>query len=336
MRALGLVSLVTLVTLVNVIVVVSACAPDPAAPYDAYDAYDASVAPRTPNRGPLSVCTVNIPNDVTALFAFEDGIAFSHGALVHRLRGAGCALTLVGAAVSAEQLLDVDDHGALYVFPADAGGPRTISTMLDGEYPQSMVARVSFDNEVIKLLPAGRGIWAFGVSPAGDALWSDACGPTGIFDVTEQGVSASTAMNEPATLWGVLTDARTFWSVGPRTCDPTTQTADALTDQCRSALVRTTPDGDEEIGATVVDLGAGFEQAALQRCAGDVCGVFSSGVIVWDRAGAVVSTFTRDDIGAAVDEQIAAATANGHGVYVTLHGKRGSRRVVFVANESGA
>jgi hypothetical protein len=278
--------------------------------------------------GSPALCTVELPSDVTGVLAYDDGLAVAHGALVQRMRGAGCALAPSGAPLAAEQLLDVDDHGALYVFPAEATSPGEVSTMLDGEYPQSMVARVTPNDEVSKLLPAGRGIWAFGVSPEGDALWSDACGPTGIFDVTSDGVSEST-LDEPLTLWGLmpalLSDKHTFWSVGPRTCDPSAP----LSDACGFALVRTTPEANTEAGATVVDFGSGFEQGVLQRCGAHVCTVFASAVVVRDDVGVVVSKLTRDNLAAADDEQITAATANAHGAYVTLHGARGMR-VVFV------
>lgn len=265
---------------------------------------------RVSSEGALSTCTLDLPTDVTTVFAWNDGIVFARGELVQRMHGAGCALAPSGAPVAAEQLLDVDDHGALYVFPAEATTPGAVSTMLEGEYRGSMVARVAHDGGVTKLMSAGRGIWGFGVAPLGDALWQDACGPSGVFDVTPEGVSESTF--QPSALWGVLTDARTFWSVARS-----------------NELVRTTADGSVELGATMVDFGDGLEQGGITRCGANVCGVFASAVLEWDDEGAVVRTLTRDDVGAAADEQIASVTANRHGLYVTLRDEHGVR-VVFV------
>lgn len=260
---------------------------------------------------PLATCTFDLPADVTALFAWDDGLAVARAGLVQRMDGAGCALSASRAPVAAEQLLDVDLHGALYVFPSEAPptettASRTISTMLDGEYPQSMVARVSLDDEVSKMTAAGRGIWSFGVAADGSALWQDACGPTGIFDVTPEGVAPST-LGMPST-WGVLTDAHTFWSVG-----------------AHDELVRTSRDGSVAVSAV--------EQRGLARCGAHVCGVSAGAVVEWDDAGTVVRTLTREDVGAGVDEDIASVTTNRHGTYVTLRRAdiaAGSMRVVFV------
>ena len=281
--------------------------------------------------GPRRSCVVAAPAGVVSLVAGAAGVAFAvedDGAvLVHRMRGEGCALVADGALVAAGELLDVDDAGNLYVFPAGATSPDVVSTMLPDEYPGSMVARVGLDDSVSKLLDAGRGIWEFGVTPAGDGLWASACGPSGIFSVKGDAVEA--AMAAPDTLWGqmpsVLADLRTFWSVGVRTCDP----GDALTPECGYALVRTTPAGSEDVATTVVDFGAGFEQAILSRCGAHVCGTVAGGVTVWDRAGRVVRTITLADALGVSGEGFVQATGAAGGVYVLLRGDGGGR-VVFV------
>jgi hypothetical protein len=142
-------------------------------------------------------------------------------------------------------------------------------------------------------------------------------------------------MTPPPTLWqqmpSVLTDDRTFWSVGYRTCDPSS----ALTDACGFALVRATPEGNEEVGATVIDFGAGFEQGSLSRCGSSVCGVFTSAVVVWDRDGNILEEISRQDIAALPSERIAMASGNHRGVYVLLQ-TEATVRVVFVSVAASA
>jgi hypothetical protein len=276
-------------------------------------------------------CVVPAPAGVEALVAGDAGVVFAVRAAggedpalrVLRARGEGCELVVdEDTPIAAGALLDVDERGNIYVFPAEAPDPGVVSTMLPGEYPESMVARVDPANRVAKLLPAGRGIWGFGVAPEGDALWVSACGPSGIFALTVEGVTPSL---EPAQLPGVLSDAWTFWSVGVRTCEPT----EALTPACGFALVRTTPAGSEELGTTIVDLGAGFEQATLARCGANVCGWVAGGVIVWGAGGEPLRTITAEDALARPGERVAQVSGNARGIYVLLRGERGAR-VVFV------
>lgn len=279
-------------------------------------------------------CIVSAPDGVVSLIASASGVAFAVATgdadgpplLVHRAFGQGCDLAADDRTpVAATELLDADDLGNLYVFPAGAGATGALSTMLPEESPTSMVARVDPDDRVTKLLPAGRGIWSFGVAPAGDALWVTACGPTGIFAMT----AMTPAMPSPETLWeqlpSVLTDDQTFWSVGVGTCDY----PEPVHPDCGHALVRTTPAGSEEVAATIVDLGAGFEQAELTRCGPHVCGMVSRGVIVWNHDGAVLRTISRADALARQDEQIVQVSGNRSGVYVLLQSE-GDARVVFV------
>lgn len=300
-------------------------------PVDEVDEVDAGGVLGVTAVGPRRSCVVAAPAGVVSIAAGAGRVAFAAGddgsVLVHRMRGEGCALVADGALVAAGELLDVDDLGNLYVFPAGATSPDVVSTMLPDEYPGSMVARVGLDDSVSKLLDAGRGIWEFGVTPAGDGLWASACGPSGIFSVKGDAVEA--AMAAPDTLWGqmpsVLADLRTFWSVGVRTCDP----GDALTPECGYALVRTTSAGSEDVATTVVDFGAGFEQAILSRCGAHVCGTVAGGVTVWDRAGRVVRTITLADVLGVSGEGFVQATGAAGGVYVLLRGDGGGR-VVFV------
>lgn len=281
---------------------------------------------------PRSSCVVAAPSGVVTLAAGAAGVALAvadtdTSVLVHRMRGAGCELVADGVLVAAGELLDVDDLGNLYVFPAAATSPGVVSTMLQGEYPGSMVARVGRDDGVSKLLPAGRGIWGFGVTPAGDGLWVSACGPNGIFSI--DGLAVAEAMPAPDTLWAqtpsVLTNERTFWSVGVRTCDP----GQVITPACGSALVRTTPAGSEDLATTIVDFGAGFEQATLARCGAHVCGVVAGGVTVWDGAGRVIREISRADALASPGESVVHASGTAGGVYVLLGGEDGGR-VVFI------
>jgi hypothetical protein len=280
------------------------------------------------------VCEVPALQSATAIRAVEGGVVFSVRAAddsvrVRRTVGEGCDLRDAGGAtIAAGALLDADDLGNVYAFPAPATDPAEISTMLPDEYPKSMVARIDGSGRVSKLLPAGRGIWGFGVTARGDALWVSACGPNGLYDVAQDGAHLS-EWKLPDTLWeqyaSALTDRDTFWSVGVRTCGP----SDPLTPACGFALTRSTREGSQEVGSTVVDFGEGFVQTSLVRCGGRVCGVAPTGLVVWDSKGALVSTRRLADIEARPSELIADVTANDDGVYVLLRSSESSRALFF-------
>jgi hypothetical protein len=270
---------------------------------------------------------------VVLLSAAERGVAFTvagrAGSTVQRTRGAGCDLVPEGAPV-AGGLLDVDDAGNVYVLAAEAQSPGVLSTLPPGAFPADKAVKVSLSGEVSELISAPRGMWGFGVAPAGDALWVSACGPNGIFAVTADGVAEG--MSPPQTLWeqraSALTDARTFWSVGPRTCGVT----ETVTPACGFALVRATPEGAEEVGTTLFDDGEGYMESALARCGGRVCGVLPQAVAVWDGEGELVRRLALADVGALPSERIVHVSGNRSGVYVLLRGERGEldTRVVFV------
>lgn len=291
---------------------------------------------------PLSPCAVKTPTDFVSLVATRSGVVFVTKSTSHpesqvrieRARGAGCELSPDGTApVAAGGLLDADDLGNLFVAPAETSEPGLLSTVQEDRVGD-MVVKVDPAGQVSMLLSAARGLWDFGVSPAGGSLWVTACGPTGIFTMSSDVPSKLTpALEPPETLWeqmpSVLTDDHTFWSVGVRTG----AWSEPLTPASGFALVRTTPEGSRDLGTTLVDLGKGFEQATLTRCGGHVCGLFPGAVVVWDSEGAVLDTVTASDLDASPTEHIARVSGNQHGLYVSLSGATGAR-VLFVPNRT--
>lgn len=311
-------------------------------PGGAFDAPADDSPPVTPTVArPVSPCVVPTPTGFVSLVATRSGVVFATTSTSHpeplvrveRFRGAGCELSLDNTApVAAKSLLDADDLGNLFVSPAEASEPGLVSTMLPGEHVGDVVVKVDTAGHVSKLLSAARGLWDFGVSPAGGSLWVTACGPTGIFTMSSDLSSELTpALAPPETLWeqmpSVLTDDHTFWSVGVRTgaWDET------ITPASGYALVRTTPEGSRDVGTTLVDLGKGFEQATLTRCGNHVCGLFPGAVIVWGNEGTVLDTLTASDLDASPTEHIAGVSGNEHGLYISLSGTTGAR-VFFVPN----
>jgi hypothetical protein len=296
---------------------------------------------RAPTRSDATACDAN-GFAYGTLLATPDGAVFeqqaSEGVRIQRLRGVGCDLAPVGAPLAAVDLLDVDERGNVYVFPAAAPDDGSaIGTIPEGETGQLMngvVVRVAPDDTLTTIVTANRGVWGFGVSPAGDAMWVTACGPNGIYaiDAFASGEHArEPLMAAPNTLWGqlpsVLTDADTFWSVGARTC-----AWDApLSDACGLALVRATAKDVTDVGATVADFGVGFEQATLTRCGANVCAVYPSAVVVHEASGAAraVLSFPLSEWG----ERIGFVSGTAHGVYVRVDGPRGGRRLVFAPLE---
>lgn len=208
-----------------------------------------------PGAAPLAPADAKLAlGDVHALKAWPGGLAVvdASGHLTRYRTEAG-RLEVAQAGLVVGELLDADDDGNLYVFPA---GKR-----------DSVVARLSADGAQTTVIEAGRGIWSFGISPQGRAFWSTACGPTGIFEYP--GTPLKTALAPPDTLWGsqpaVLTGDRTFWSV-----------------KYGDVLVRTTPQGSAELGPV--------RSARLARCGAHVCGVLPGQVTEWDEHGEVLRT----------------------------------------------
>lgn len=273
-------------------------------------------------------CEVAGTEGVTAIHASEYGLALASpsgdGLVVQRRSGSACALTPDGGRpVAAGALLDLDDHGTLYVFPAAAPSPDVVSTWLEDGGADGVVESVDEAGLVSPVVHAGRGIWAFGVSPGGESFWVTACGPTGIFAGREPDLT--TTLAPPDTLWdaqpSVLTDPHTLWSVGFRTCSASEPTSPS----CGFALTRTTPEGSEERGTTVMDFGAGFEQAVLTRCGAEVCGGFPGAVVRWNEAGERIQTVTPADLGAAAGARFLDVTGSREGLYVLLEEPTGTR-----------
>jgi hypothetical protein len=259
-----------------------------------------------PDLEPLTACEA-LPADAAAIVATRFGLVVStESGELRRYSGQGCLLELEGARAKVGRLLDADDEGNVYFFPAGAA--------------DSTVARLEPTGSSSQVLYAGRGIWSFGVSAQGGAFWSSACGPTGIFVYPSSPLV--TALAAPPTLWdqrpSVLTDDRTFWSVGVRTCGP----AEALSPACGFALVKTTPEGSRELGTTIVDLGAGFEPARLAKCGSRggarVCGVVPTGVVVWDAGGAIVRTLR-----APRSARVLSVAGNAFGFYLLVEAAGG-------------
>lgn len=338
-------SLAAALASLTVLIVAGGCAQ-----WSALDTRDAAAA---------AAAEVPVGGDVVQALAYADGVAIARRTddggplLVQRFRGAGAELVEDGAPVAAHQLLDVDDAGNLYVFPAETAPPGAVPTALSDAWAESVVAKVDrASGRVSKVVEARRGIWSFGVSPAGDAIWVTACGPTGIFRVEgDAAVVDEPTMDSPPTLWGttpsVLSDAHTFWSVGSTTTTtPTTTTTTTTTTATTAAdggggnrtLVRATPASVDALGPTALDFGAGLEHATLARCGDSVCGAFPSAVVLWDpqHDGRVRHTVALADVGLFEGERIAAASGNAHGVYVTLRDDEdGATRIEFVPVPAG-
>ena len=282
----------------------------------------------------LTTCEVPGSSAVVRLAATRDGVVFAvagsegKGIELERHAGLGCDLHRDRSPqVAVGALLDADDHGNLYAFPRASSAPGVVSTLLEKGSAEGMVVKVDASGQVSKLVSAGRGIWSFGVSAEGGSFWVTSCGPTGIFSTASQPLEP--AIESPQTLWAqrpsVLTGDRTLWSVGVRTCG----WDEKLSPSCGFALVRTTSEGSRDVGTTVVDVGAGFEEAKLARCGKQVCGILSSAVLVWDDGGRVVQTIRPSDFPMFDSERIAQISGNAHGVYFLLDGRAGTR-VVFV------
>lgn len=273
--------------------------------------------------GALTACEVPLPEGTTKVVASERGVAFgTHQDTadhVLRAQGTGCELTS-SEPVIAGVLLDLDDRGAVYVLPREADAPGVIGTTQDDSPLSAM--KVDATGVVSRVIGTGRGLWSFGVSPGGDTMWASACGPTGIFETASAGKVAR--LPAPDTLWeqraSVLTDDGTFWSVGVHQCGEA-----PVTPACAFGLVRTRGDGSRELGTTLLDFGAGYEEAELARCGHTVCGATPRGVVTWDEEGRLTKQWGLPELEAHEGERVTAVTGTDRGLYVTLEGPAGAR-----------
>ncbi|MFO0600161.1 MAG: hypothetical protein U0228_32935 [Myxococcaceae bacterium] len=279
------------------------------APLDAPHVRAVATTPSATSQ-PLGRCRAGLPPG-SRLLATKGGALLTvpreTGLEVFDHQGRGCELAAAGSR-SVLELLDADENGTLYAFP------------LDASFRGATVARLDRFGTATELVPGGRGIWGFGVSPSGRTMWVSACGPTGILSTADW---RQQAMPAPATLWeqsgGVLTADDVFWSIGVRELDDGACRWDApLTPSCGLGLVRTTPAGDVRVGDTVLDFGHGFETGALTRCGDGVCVFTPHGVAAWSGEGQLRVHLALDALGAAPDATITGASANEQGLYVAL------------------
>lgn len=282
------------------------------------------------------VCEVDAPGNVQSIAASKVGLAYAvssptpENLIVHRAVGTGCTLTTEGQpAIAAARLYDADDLGRVYVSPAESSDPAVLSSKLPDTFDtlDSTVMRVEPNGQLTRLAYSGRGIWSFGVSPDGQGVWMTACGPTGVFSVTDEGLVPS--LDPPNTLWAqspnVLTDATTFWSVGLHTCTPPSP----LTPSCGAALVRATQDETLELNTTLRGTDTGYEEAQLAKCGSRVCGVFSKTIVLWDSDGHETQTITSTDLSMRATETLEQVSGTERGVYALVRGELVSR-IVFV------
>lgn len=255
----------------------------------------------------------------------------ANGALLQRYEGRGCALTPAGAPIAGD-LIDIDDNGAVWVRASNAPTHEegVIDTRGEDSYGD-LVVRVGADDAVTEIARAGRGIWQTAVSAEGDAFMATSCGSiNGFSRVNDDGSFAPLALSTPNGEWaaGVFTADDTFWSPGQSSC--TDRLDGALDDVCGPHLVRTDSEGSVELGSTVLDFGAGFEQGVLSRCGHDVCGVFASAVVVWDRDGAIARVVAAEAI--LPGAFIVGVSGNSDGLYIRVVEPRAMQRLFFVPN----
>ncbi len=290
---------------------------------------------RTTSTAPLTACEVSETFGVQHLRATAAGVVFvtdDDGLVAQRFAGVGCALKPDGTPrVAIAELLGADDLGHLYAFPRETRDRDAVSTMLPGGRPDGYVAKVDRGGRVTKLLDAGRGIWSFGVSPSGGALYYVGCDPGGVRPVHGDAMAREPSMGSPQSLWNqfdsVLTDDATFWSRGYRVCGRD----GPWTTECGHPLTKTTAAGDTEVAQIDLDFGKGLETPRLASCGARVCGLYgaSNTVVVWNADGQVAHTIHPADHGDLATDVIFEISGNAHGVYLLLGGPRGTR-VVFV------
>lgn len=298
---------------------------EPAQESETVDASTGDIEPQAPAP---RVCELDV-GEPQALAVHAGGLALWDGAVVERLHGQGCALAPIGGEVAAAGLFGADDRGTIYVAPAPADDGGAIATMLPDALPGGSVAAVDLADRVAAVVLAPRGIWGFGSAPSGDALWVTACGPTGVFTRTDQGLAP--VFPSPATLWeqlpSVMSDDATLWSVGVRTCVGTAE----LDRDCGYALSRTTAAGTRTFASLVGEGDAGLELATLAPCGPEICGVGSRTIRRWDLEGRELVPLDATALALADDATIVQAAGNAAGIYV-LSRAPDATHVVFVAS----
>jgi hypothetical protein len=278
-------------------------------------------------------CDVGAPAGTVAMAASDFGVLFGVDTTddstlgLQVAPGAGCSLDtdsrswLDAGRGFAEDVegapFDLDDNGNVYVYPSNSVDV--------GQWPDTVV-RVDTNGTVSEMLYAGRGIWNFGVSPAGDTFWYTPCAGFALYSPAGgkswmQFEPEDTLKGERATT--VLSGAETLWTISRSTCKSN------LNPGCGLELTRKTPEGTRLFDSTVLDFGKGRASAALSRCGTKVCGTTSSGLVVWNEEGEETARIPLSALSSDSNETIIQSAGNSQGVYVLLQGESTSR-VVFV------
>lgn len=282
----------------------------------------------TVDEGASTQCILHTEAELATLVASDHGVALAvragDGVVITRLRGRGCELDPDGSApVAAARLHDMDDAGNLYVAPTEAAAPGVLGTASEGHDAENTVARVSPSGVVSTVVHAGRGIWWFGVSPDAALVSITACGPTGLFSLSEDGL---TPWADAPAGWDYAPSVLTsdaLWSVDAGAC------VDGAA-SCSSPLVRTSAKGSAPVESVSVDFGAGPEPGRLVRCGDSVCSVHRSGFAQRDASGAVALRVTRAELGLEAAEELRGLASTSDGFYALTEGPSGTR-VRFVS-----
>lgn len=276
------------------------------------------LAARPRTSAPTGPCEV--ARNADDLHATRDGVVLVEKGLAQRYTAVGCGLVPDGSApVAVSAVLAVDGAGNVFAYGSDARQRGVVATLRPGERAESMVLKVTREGAVAPILATGRGIWGFGVSPAGGALWFEGCAPGGVYALHAD--DTMSLVDRPPTLWaqmdGAFTDDETFFSVGYRTC-----TTPGV--ECGYDLMRTTRDGTVSVGTTIF----GTAHAQLAPCGPRLCGLLEDAIAIWNGDGALVATLPHARLGVRDGERIARVTGNAQGLYLLLR-SADATRVVF-------
>jgi len=279
---------------------------------------------------PLTPCVVTVASaDTHAIRAVPGGLIVGNQGSFARHTGSGCALQRAGAvfAKDGESRVQTDNPGNVYVMPARSTDANVIATEPENDGFSAGVVRIDAKGQIETLVSRGRWIAGFSVSPEGHELTLYGCAATGLHKETTEGWSWDQVTSQRAHEAGGLNEASVAVGGG------------AIVMAVNGVLLRVTAEGAEPIGEAAVIFGANQQitrcgpapqhPRTLDRCGGEICGVFADGVATWTADGALARILSRDDIEIADDETFEQVTGDADGLYLLLRGAEGAR-VMFV------